>query len=170
LQLRLAHALLAGTVLETIQAVSGRRIGNHFSQVIVTAHGLILLNLLLLFHLFDHLHLFLVWLGVDLRVQSRLLAEFLVALDEESTRLFVECALWERNDQEALYYLEYVRQAPFLRVPVSLQRVHADVSRRLRHIWVKDFGQEIALRRLLRKLAIYHQLASENSTSEWRII
>ena len=79
----LAHAaLLAGTILTTIQTVRRRHLGHQFTQVIVTTRSLAFFYFLLLFHFFDHFYLFLIGLGMDLSVQPRLLAEFIVALDE----------------------------------------------------------------------------------------
>lgn len=107
---------------------------------------------------------------MDLGIQASLIAKVFVARNEEAAGLLVEGALREGNDQEALNYLEYVRQAPFLRVPIPLQRIDANVAGRLRDIRVKNLCQEVAFRRFLGKLIVYYQLASKDTASERRII
>ena len=73
--------------------------------------------------------------------------EVLVVFHELSPGLLVERALRERNNEEALDDLEDVRQGPHLRVPVSLERVHADLARANCHIRVEDLRHKVTYSR-----------------------
>jgi hypothetical protein len=66
--------------------------------------------------------------------------------------------------------LEYVGQAPLLRVPVSFQGVYADISRRLGDIRVENLGQEVSLWRLGWEVAVDDELAAENATFIWSVL
>ena len=55
-------------------------------------------------------------------------------------------------------------EGPLGRVPVALQRVHADLTCERSDVGVKDFGEEVALWCALREPAIDDKFAAEDST------
>ena len=143
----------AHVVIETLKRLS---ILIHFE---VLSHGEpksrleVFLVLELLFHRGSRFHLN-IWLGL-LRLGRQLLgcvdrrhelchsAKFIIVIHEESTRIVVERALWERVDQKALDDLEYERDVPFLWIPVFLESIHAYFSFQ-RNIGMKNFSEKEA--------------------------
>ena len=66
----------------------------------------------------------------------------LVVLHEHLTRLLVECALGEGDDEETLDHLEYVVEGPGHRIPILLQGINADLSL-LGYVGMEDLSYEI---------------------------
>lgn len=129
-----------------------------------------LLNLFLFLHFVDQLKLFGIWLGVDLCVEPSLVAELVIAGDDQPAGFLIEGTLRERNNQQAFNYLEDVGQAPLLRVPISFQGIYTDIALRLRDIWMEDLCEEVTFGWLARELSIDHELATEDATFEGRVL
>ena len=72
-----------------------------------------------------------------------MLEVLLVVLHDEFAGLLVEGALGEGDDEEALDHLEDVVERPGRRVPVLLERVHADLAL-LGYVGMEDLGDEEA--------------------------
>ena len=67
--------------------------------------------------------------------------------------MLVERALREWNDEQAADDFKYCRESPGLRVPVLLERVHADLAVRS-NVRVKNLSEKVAFWRLSWKLGI----------------
>lgn len=93
---------------------------------------------------------------MNLSVQLCLTEKLIIALHEKSASFLVECTFWEWHNQKTLDDTEDVSKTPFCRVPISLQSVHANVSRGLCNVRVENFGQEVALRGSLWEIITNH--------------
>jgi len=79
--------------------------------------------------------------GVEAGDQFGVLEVLLVVLHDELAGLLVERTLGEGHDQQALNHLQDVVEGPGGRVPVLLQRVHADLAL-LGYVGMEDLRDE----------------------------
>ena len=77
-------------------------------------------------------------LGMDESVDAGMLAEAAIVVHELTAGFLIQTGLWEGHDQQTLNDLEDVLQRPLCRIPVPLERVHADFTRVLRHVRVEN--------------------------------
>lgn len=102
-------------------------------------------------------------LGVHFCENSRCVAEPLVVLHKLFASFFIERGFWKRNYKQASNGLKNVGKWPSWWVPVLLESIYANVARRLSHVRVKNFGQEVPLRRCLRETLLKHDFAPKDA-------
>jgi hypothetical protein len=104
---------------------------------------------------------------VDFRVYSGVIAKGIVVFHELTTGLFVETRLWKGNNKQALDDFENVLQRPLRWVPVPLEGIYADVSRRRGHVRMENFGEKETFWRASGEAGLQHKFAPEYASVVW---